>query len=187
MFNRRAVEEITSWYNRNQRKPLVIRGARQVGKNTAVRLAAEKLSVEIIEINLERHIGFKPLFRNYKLDELLFNFSLMSGKTFSRESTAVLFLDEAQATPSAYSCLRYFWEDMPGLAVILTGSLLDQVRRYTLIALSKDSNRFCFLDILGFQNFNSLFDRLWHITPYLPTVPLVFQLLHKKPLLPVPF
>ena len=132
MFNRRAVEEITSWYNRNQRKPLVIRGARQVGKNTAVRLAAEKLSVEIIEINLERHIGFKPLFRNYKLDELLFNFSLMSGKTFSRESTAVLFLDEAQATPSAYSCLRYFWEDMPGLAVILTGSLLDQVRRYTL-------------------------------------------------------
>jgi len=127
MFNRRAVEEIKSWYNRSKRKPLVIRGARQVGKTTAVRLAASQLSVEIIEINLERHTGLEPLFRSYKLEELLFNFSLISGKPFSRESTAILFLDEAQATPSAYSCLRYFWEDMPGLAVVLTGSLLDQV------------------------------------------------------------
>jgi len=127
VFNRRAVEEIKIWYNRDNRKPLVIRGARQVGKTTAVRLAASQLSIEIIEINLERHTGLEPLFKGYKLEELLFNFSLITGKRFNRESTAILFLDEAQATPSAYSCLRYFWEDMPGLAVVLTGSLLDQV------------------------------------------------------------
>ena len=108
MFNRRAVEEIKSWYNRSKRKPLVIRGARQVGKTTAVRLAANQLQVEIIEINLERHSSLEPLFRSYNLKDLLFNFSLISGKTINQESKAILFLDEAQATPSAYACLRYF-------------------------------------------------------------------------------
>ncbi len=127
MFNRRAIEEIKAWYNRRKRKPLVIRGARQVGKTTAVRLAASQLLVDIIEINLERHQELEPLFKSYKLDDLLFNVSLISGKTLTRQSKGILFLDEAQATPAAYSCLRYFWEEMPELAVVLTGSLLDQV------------------------------------------------------------
>jgi predicted AAA+ superfamily ATPase len=126
VFNRRAIEDIKAWYQQNKRKPLVIRGARQVGKTTAVRLAAEQLSVKVIEINLERHTELEPLFQRYKLDELLFNFSLMSGEQITRDSNIILFLDEAQATPSAYPCLRYFLEDMPGLAVILSGSLLDQ-------------------------------------------------------------
>ena len=127
MFHREAVQDIKSWYQKKQRKPLVIRGARQVGKTTSVRLAAESMGVPVIEINLERHTDLAPLFDQYRLDDLLFNFSLLSGKQLSKDSTAILFLDEAQAIPSAYSCLRYFWEDMPNLAVILTGSLLDQV------------------------------------------------------------
>lgn len=127
MFNRRAIEDIKAWYQQGKRKPLVIRGARQVGKTTAVRLAAEQLSVRVIEINLERHTELEPLFQRFKPDELLFNFSLMSGEQITRDSNIILFLDEAQATPSAYPCLRYFSEDMPQLAVILTGSLLDQV------------------------------------------------------------
>jgi len=127
VFNRRAIEDIKDWYQQNTRKPLVIRGARQVGKTTAVRLAAEQLSVKVIEVNLERHTELEPLFQRYKMDELLFNFSLMTGDQITRDSNIILFLDEAQATPSAYPCLRYFSEEMPGLAVILTGSLLDQV------------------------------------------------------------
>lgn len=127
MFNRRAINDIKAWYGQEKRKPLVIRGARQVGKTTAVRLAAKQLSVPVIEINLERHAELEPLFQKFKLDELLLNLSLISGEQVTEKSKAILFLDEAQATPSAYSCLRYFSEDMPGLAVVLTGSLLDQV------------------------------------------------------------
>jgi predicted AAA+ superfamily ATPase len=127
VFNRRAIEDIKAWYQQSKRKPLVIRGARQVGKTTAVRIAAEQLSVKVIEVNLERHTELEPLFQRYKLNELLFNFSLISGEQITRDSNIILFLDEAQATPSAYPCLRYFSEDMPELAVILTGSLLDQV------------------------------------------------------------
>ena len=127
MFIREAVTDITNWYNQTERKPLVIRGARQVGKTTSVRMAAEQLGVPIIEINLERNTDLAPLFERYQLDDLLFNFSLLTGQTVSKDSPAILFLDEAQAIPAAYSCLRYFYEDMPNLAVILTGSLLDQV------------------------------------------------------------
>ena len=153
MFNRRAVEEIKSWYNRSKRKPLVIRGARQVGKTTAVRLAAMELSVGIIEINLERHTGLEPLFKRYKLEELLFNFSLISGEKISKECKAILFLDEAQATPSAYSCLRYFQEDMPGLAVVLTGSLLDQVLHDSNIPTPVGRIEHFFMSPLTFEEF----------------------------------
>lgn len=127
MFNRQAVTDIIHWYQQPQRKPLVIRGARQVGKTTAVRMAGKQLGVPVIEINLERHSELDPLFRRYQLDDLLFNFSLITGEAITPDKPLILFLDEAQATPAAYSCLRYFWEDMPQLAVILTGSLLDQV------------------------------------------------------------
>lgn len=127
MFNRQAVTDIIHWYQQPQRKPLIIRGARQVGKTTAVRMAGKQLGVPVIEINLERHSELDPLFRRYQLDDLLFNFSLITGEAITPDKPLILFLDEAQATPAAYSCLRYFWEDMPQLAVILTGSLLDQV------------------------------------------------------------
>lgn len=127
MFNRQAVTDIIHWYQQPQRKPLVIRGARQVGKTTAVRMAGKQLGVPVIEINLERHSELDPLFRRYQLDDLLFNFSLITGEAITPDKPLILFLDEAQATPAAYSCLRYFWEDIPQLAVILTGSLLDQV------------------------------------------------------------
>ncbi|MFI0399782.1 MAG: ATP-binding protein [Thiolinea sp.] len=127
MFNRKAVSDIVQWYQQPQRKPLVIRGARQVGKTTAVRMAGEQLDVPVIEINLERHTELDSLFRRYQLDDLLFNFALISGKPIKPDEPCILFLDEAQATPAAYACLRYFWEELPQLAVILTGSLLDQV------------------------------------------------------------
>jgi len=107
--------------------PLVIRGARQVGKTTAVRLAAQELGVKFVEINLERHSELNAQFQSYQLDDILFSISLITGETIKPDSSVILFLDEAQATPAAYSCLRYFYEDMPNLAVILTGSLLDQV------------------------------------------------------------
>ncbi len=126
MFHRKAVEDLQSWYNGKNRKPLVIRGARQVGKTTAVRLAAESLSVPLVEINLERHPDLEPLFRSYRVEDLLFSISLITGQEITRSSRAILFFDEAQAIPATYSCLRYFHEDMPELAVVLTGSLLDQ-------------------------------------------------------------
>jgi len=155
MFSRQVVEEIKNWYHRKERKPLVIRGARQVGKTTAVRLAASQLSVDLVEINLERHPELDGLFRLYRLDELLFNFALISGREVGPDRRLILFLDEAQATPAAYSCLRYFYEEMPGLAVVLTGSLLDQVLDDDKLATPVGRVEHCYMGPLGFDEFLS--------------------------------
>lgn len=127
MFDRRAVKEIDSWYRRPHRKPLVIRGARQVGKTTAVEMAAKALQVPFYKINLERHTDLEAQFSRYDIKSLLLSFSIICGESIAADSPGIVFLDEAQAIPSAYACLRYFHEDAPGLAVVLTGSLLDQV------------------------------------------------------------
>jgi len=63
MFYRKTVEDLKNWYKQPRKKPLVIRGARQVGKTTAVRLAAQELGVKIVEINLERHSELNTQFQ----------------------------------------------------------------------------------------------------------------------------
>jgi predicted AAA+ superfamily ATPase len=127
MFDRRAVLDIKSWYSNTHRKPLIIRGARQVGKTTAVSLAAKALKVPLYSVNLERYQSLESSFSSFDIDKILFALSTVCGEVLNRDSNGILFLDEAQATPSAYACLRYFYEDAPNLAVVLTGSLLDQV------------------------------------------------------------
>lgn len=127
MFSRKAVTDVETWYREAHRKPLVIRGARQVGKTTAVEIAARNLQVPLYSINLERNASLEAQFARCDISALLLSFSAICGTSVSRNSPGILLLDEAQATPSAYGCLRYFYEDAPHLAVILTGSLLDQV------------------------------------------------------------
>lgn len=153
MFNRSAIRDITDWYQRKDRKPLVIRGARQVGKTTSVRQAAADLDVPLAEINLEKHLTLEPLFRSYNLNELLLNFSFITGRQITPESNTILFLDEAQATPSAYACLRYFREEMPRLAVVLTGSLLDQVLHNEKLPVPVGRIEHYFMGSLSFEEF----------------------------------
>lgn len=153
MYKRQAIDYIVNWYQKTQRKPLVIRGARQVGKTTAVRMAASQLKLAVIEINLERHTDLEPLFNQYRINDLLFNFSLITGVSLNAESPAIIFLDEAQAIPSAYACLRYFYEDMPNLAVILTGSLLDQVLNNYQLPSPVGRVEFYYMGALTFDEF----------------------------------
>ena len=116
-------------------------------------MAASQLDLPVIEINLERHTDLEPLFNRYQVDELLFNFSLITGVQLSAETPAIIFLDEAQAIPSAYACLRYFWEDNPNLAVILTGSLLDQVLNNYQLPSPVGRVEFYFMGALSFDEF----------------------------------
>ena len=127
MFDRQAVHDIKAWHNSRHRQPLVVRGARQVGKSTAVALAAQALGVPLYAVNLEQHPTLERQFASFDVDRALFSLSAILGEPITPESKGILFLDEAQATPSAYACLRYFHENAPRLAVVLTGSLLGQV------------------------------------------------------------
>lgn len=124
-MKRSAEETLNAWYRRKKRKPLVVRGARQVGKSTLVRDFAKKLDVTLHEINLERYPEAAVIFEHMDTKEILRELEYMSGKGKIKAGKSLLFLDEIQAVPQAIKALRYFYEDLPELPVIAAGSLLE--------------------------------------------------------------
>lgn len=125
MIKRHAESYLKQWYRKKKRKPLVIRGARQVGKSTLVREFAKNNQHSILEINLEKHLNMEEVFKRLNVPEILNEISLITGKSLNANSGDILFLDEIQATPSVIPALRYLFEEKPELHVITAGSLLE--------------------------------------------------------------
>lgn len=120
---RSALKYLGEWKLRPRRKPLVIRGARQVGKSYLVSMFAKLNFSNFIEINFEKDSGALSLFagtpeKAIKLLELKHNKSIDIKNT-------LIFLDEIQAAPEVFAKLRYFYEDLPRLHIIAAGSLLE--------------------------------------------------------------
>ena len=118
--------DLLEWKNSENRKPLLLRGARQVGKSSAVRELSSRFD-NFLEINFENkdYTGAKRIFERHSdpriiCDELsaIYETPIIAGKT-------LLFLDEIQSCIDAISSLRYFYEQMPELHVIAAGSLLE--------------------------------------------------------------
>jgi uncharacterized protein len=123
-MKRTAELDLINWIKNKRRKPLIIRGARQVGKSTLVRQFAENSGLRLLEINLEKHLELDKVFATLNVKEIcreLEGFFEQKTKT----DNSLLFLDEIQSTPHALQSLRYFYEDFPELPVIATGSLLE--------------------------------------------------------------
>lgn len=110
MLQRLAERYLENWIKKPNRKPLVLRGARQVGKSTLVREFARKNDKILIEINLERHLFLEDIFKTLDIDDALKEIEALSGIPISATDT-ILFLDEIQATPHALQLLRYFFEE----------------------------------------------------------------------------
>jgi len=125
MYVRNILSELEQWKASPNRKPLVLRGARQVGKTTVVNLFSDRYR-QYIYLNLERKED-AALFTGYT------NFSTLVEAVFFvkskdiQERDTLLFIDEIQAVPEAIGLLRYFYEDYPWLHVIAAGSLLETV------------------------------------------------------------
>lgn len=123
-INRKVDFELQAWKVEKDRKPLLIRGARQVGKTKTVRNFG--LSFEnFVEINFEEYPSLKTLFQN-DLSPLSIceNLSAIFRTSIVPEKT-LLFFDEIQACPEAIASLRFFYEKMPTLHLIAAGSLLE--------------------------------------------------------------
>ncbi len=116
---------LNQWVKDQERKPLLLRGARQVGKTFAIRKLGKHFS-SFVEINCEElEADCKQIFeRDLKPERILQALSLLSGKTIHPGKT-LLFLDEIQVVPRAILALRYFYEKIPNLHVIAAGSLLE--------------------------------------------------------------
>ena len=109
---------------RRARKPVWLRGARQVGKSTAVRQLGKQFE-NFVEINLEKQPSFIQFFQgDLNVKRIVPQLSAMVGKPIVAGQT-LLFIDEIQASAEAIMALRFFKEDMPDLHVIAAGSLLE--------------------------------------------------------------
>lgn len=125
MYIERSIDKaLLEWKERPSHKPLLLRGARQVGKSTAIRHLGEQFEY-YIEANFEKNAALETLFTsNLKIDEIvsgigsIYNTPIIPGKT-------LLFLDEVQLCPQAIHSLWFFKEDMPDLHVVAAGSLLE--------------------------------------------------------------
>lgn len=125
MYLQRKIDDVLlAWQRSSSRKPLLIRGARQVGKSTAVRNLSKQFDY-FIEINFEEQPEYQRLFANTSdINDLVEQLAIIT-QTEIIEGRTLVFLDEIQASLPAISKLRYFYEKKPNLHVIAAGSLLE--------------------------------------------------------------
>ena len=124
-FNRLIDNVLDEWKSEDNHKPILLRGARQIGKSATVRNLAKKFDY-FLEINFEEDKAAKDVFENSNLTPQLlceklysiYDVPIIAGKT-------LVFFDEIQACIPAISSLRFFYEKMPDLHVIAAGSLLE--------------------------------------------------------------
>ena len=158
-MERDALEYLREWRNRQDRKPLVIRGARQVGKTFLVRQFARHSFEDLIEVDFENEVDVAGYFARtevgatVKLLEAHYGRKIQPGKT-------LLFLDEIQAAPEIFARLRYFYEQLPELHVIATGSLLEFVLENHDFSMPVGRIEYMHLGPLRFSEFlNAVGDR----------------------------
>ena len=127
MYYERIIDHyLSEWATRPVHKPILLRGARQVGKSTAVRHLGESFKY-YVEINLEKQSNYIDLFKkDLDVTRIVPQMAAMCGTPIVPNET-LLFIDEIQESQEAIMALRYFKEDMPNLHVIAAGSLLEFV------------------------------------------------------------
>jgi predicted AAA+ superfamily ATPase len=166
--------DLLEWKNVANRKPLLLRGARQVGKTAAVRELGGKFD-NFLEINFENkdNAGAKRVFERHSdprliCDELsaIYETHIIAGQT-------LLFLDEVQSCPDAISSLRYFYEQMPELHIIAAGSLLEfALQKIPSYAVGRVRSMymypFSFEEFLQAMERNILLEKLNAATPQNP-------------------
>ena len=143
---------LKDWLNNPSRKPLVMRGARQVGKTWLIRDLAESQSLTLIELNLEKRPELAEHFSSNDPRRILSDLEADLGLNINREA-CILFLDEIQAIPSLLATLRWFREEMPELAVVAAGSLLDFTLTEHDFSMPVGRIMYCHIEPLSFFEF----------------------------------
>lgn len=142
---------LEKWFLQKDRKPLVLRGARQVGKTHLVRQFAETRKLDLIEINFEFQPEAMSLFESYDVVKIKNLIKLTYGKSLGLQS--VLFLDELQAAPSMFKVLRFLYEVKVDFAIIAAGSLLEFTFSETEMSVPVGRLEYHFLGPVNFKEF----------------------------------
>jgi predicted AAA+ superfamily ATPase len=122
-IKRDSYDKLLNWKDLKHRKPLLLRGARQVGKTTLIRQFSKEFS-NFIELDLEKETDRSLFQKTDEISKLLSSIYLLK-QSMPGTSSTLIFIDEIQESPSAIKLLRYFHEERPDLFVIAAGSLLE--------------------------------------------------------------
>lgn len=123
-MKRDIYQKLCDWKDEQNRRPLLIRGARQTGKTYIINEFGVKEFSRLITLNFERNPEYKDIFNTYDPIDILEKISLYTGKKIEPGKT-LLFFDEIQECPGAIMSLRYFFEEIPSIHIITAGSLLE--------------------------------------------------------------
>ncbi len=123
-MRRKLEKELSEWKDRKEHLPILLRGARQVGKSYLVERFGKSFFEDVAVVDLENRPDLRQVFSVREPSEILSRLSLSLGKPIV-PGKSLLFLDEIQLCPEILTCLRYFKEKMPELHVIAAGSLLE--------------------------------------------------------------
>lgn len=186
-FKRKIDKHLDSWVSSPYRKPLILRGARQVGKTETIRALARNAFQSLVEVNFERQKKFHSIFEeDLSPSRILNEIELIEKKTILPGKT-LLFFDEVQQCPRAITSLRYFYEEMPQLHVVAAGSLLEFILEGISIPVGRVT--FEYMYPLNFSEYlmalgeDRLVENLPHISDRIqPTqiIPTAHQLLREK-------
>jgi predicted AAA+ superfamily ATPase len=174
-MNRQSLHDLDQWLLSEWRKPLVIRGARQVGKTWSVRYLAKKHKLKLIELNFEKNPAYKGFFESNDPQTVLRAIGIFLSETIKPE-THLLFLDEIQAFPEMLAKLRWFAEELPDLPVVAAGSLLEFVLADHSFSMPVGRISYLHLEPLSFEEF-LLAQEKTQLLDYLRE----FQLTHEIP------
>jgi len=123
-MERLAMEQLNKWKIKKNKKPLIIRGARQVGKTWLMKNFGQKTYDHVVYINFDNNQQMQDLFEaNMKIERIITGLELYSGNKIDPENTLLIF-DEIQEVPKALTALKYFNENAPEYQIICAGSLL---------------------------------------------------------------
>jgi predicted AAA+ superfamily ATPase len=152
MIERTAVRDLEKWFDSKNRNPLIVRGARQVGKTWLIRHFAAIKKKKLIELNFEKNPAHKSLFSSNHPKEILLNLETIFNEKINNHSS-LLFLDEIQAAPEMLAKLRWFAEEMPGLPLIAAGSLLEFTLADHQFSMPVGRVNYMHLEPLSFEEF----------------------------------
>jgi predicted AAA+ superfamily ATPase len=150
---RRDIEkELILWKSQKEKYPLIIRGARQVGKSYLVETFGKTHFQNIVIIDFEYQPQLKDCFKSLDPSEIINKLQLLLGVQIKKDNT-LLFIDEIQECPQAIMSLRYFKEKMPKLAVIAAGSLLEFAMRSPDFKMPVGRVQFLYLEPMSFSEY----------------------------------
>ena len=130
---REKLKELELWKNSTDRKPLIIRGARQVGKTWIMQEFGNKNYEKVAYINFDGNERMERLFQgDFDIERLIEGLKIETGVNIEKENTLLIF-DEVQEVPKALTSLKYFYENANEYNIIAAGSLLYMKEHHFLL------------------------------------------------------